>query len=177
MVEKRTKDMLVGIILGICTAVIGVIAFVLRAGKKAEQHRYYDAAYRMIKEDCLNDAICNKGQKSRREEKLMVYLKWKDYERQGYVFDPGKGVRIGRDPDKNDICIREATVSSRHCMLFLHQGSVYLKDIHSSNGTLLKRGLTSVPVQGTVGILSGDKIIVGGLAIRVTLFKFDMTYM
>lgn len=169
--------MLVGIILVICVAIIGTIIFAVRASEKAEKQKYYDAAYKILKEECLNQAICNNGQVAEAGEKLMIYLKWKDYEQQGYVFDPDKPVRIGRDPEQNDICIRDNTVSFNHCMLFSYEGGLYLKDLNSSNGTWLKRGLFSQLVTGVVLVLSGDKITVGGLTMRVTVFEFDMSYM
>ena len=88
--------MLAGIIVVIGIAVIGVVIYVLHANAKAERQKYYDAAYKVIKEECLNNAIRNQNEKIRNGQKLMLYLKWKDSEKQGYVFDPEKPVRIGR---------------------------------------------------------------------------------
>ena len=168
--------MLAGIIVVIGIAVIGVVIYVLHANAKAERQKYYDAAYKVIKEECLNNAIRNQNEKIRNGQKLMLYLKWKDSEKQGYVFDPEKPVRIGRSPENSEICIREETVSSQHCILYLYQGGLYLQDMNSRNGTWLKLGLKKRLVQGVVPVFSGDKIIVGSLAIKVTIFTFDMAY-
>lgn len=168
--------MLIEIIVVIGLAVVGVIIYVLHANKKAERQKYYDAAYKVIKEECLNNAIRNQNEKIQSGQKLMLYLKWKDNEKQGYVFDPERQVRIGRIPEKNDICIREETVSSQHCVLYLYQGDVFLQDLNSRNGTWLKQGLTKQQVQGVEPVFSGDKIIVGDLVIKVTIFTFNMAY-
>ena len=48
--------------------------------------------------------------------------------------------------------------------------------MNSRNGTWLKQGLKKRLVQGVVPVFSGDKIIVGSLAIKVTIFTFDMAY-
>lgn len=168
--------MLIGIIAVIGIAIIGVIVYVAHANQKAEKQKYYDAAYKVIKEDCLNNAIRNRNEKIQSGQKLMLYLKWKDSEKQGYVFDPERQIRIGRSPESNDICIREETVSSQHCVLYLYQGEVFLQDLNSRNGTWLKQGLTKQQVQGARAVFSGDKIIVGDLAIKVTIFTFDMAY-
>lgn len=168
--------MLIGIIVVIGIAVVSVIAYVLHANRKAERQKYYDAAYKVIKEECLDNAIRNENAKIESGQRLMIYLKWKDSEKQGYVFDPAKPIRIGRSPEKNEICIREETVSSRHCMLYLYQGQLFLQDINSRNGTWLKQGLRKQLVQGAEPVFSGDKIIVGNLAIKVTVFIFDMAY-
>lgn len=157
-------------------AVISVAAYIIHVNKKAERQKYYDAAYKVIKEDCLNNAIRNQNRKIQNGQKLMLYLKWKDSEKQGYVFDPEKPIWIGREPGSNDICIREEIVSSQHCMLFLYQGEVFLRDMNSRNGTWIRRGLRRRQVQEAEPVFSGDKIIVGSLAIRVIIFTFDMAY-
>lgn len=168
--------MLIGIIVIIGIAVISVVAYVLHANRKAEKQKYYDAAYKVIKEECLNNAIRNRNEKIQSGQKLMLYLKWKDSEKQGYVFDPERTIRIGRVPEKNDICIREDTVSSQHCVLYLYQGGIFLKDLNSRNGTWIKQGIRKRQMQGTEPVFSGDSIIVGNLAIKVTIFTFDMAY-
>lgn len=168
--------MLVGIILVIGFAAIGVAVYVILANRKAERQKYYDAAYKVIKEGCLNNAIRNQNEKIQNGQKLMLYLKWKDSERQGYVFDPEKPIRIGRTPGMNDICIREETVSSEHCILFLYQGDIFLQDLNSRNGTWIRKGLRKHLAEGAEPVVSGDRIMVGSLVIRITIFTFDMAY-
>lgn len=169
--------MLTGIIVCIGIAVCGMILYDISFKKKAETQKYYDAAYKVMKESCLDHAIRSRDERVHRGQKLMLYLKWTDSEKRGYVFDPERTVRIGRDFENSDICIREETVSSRHCVLFLYQGALYLQDLNSRNGTWLKRGLGRQQVQGTAPVFSGDKILVGSLTIKVTVFTFDMAYM
>lgn len=124
----------------------------------------------------MNNAIRNQNEKIKNGQKMMVYLKWKDSEKQGFVFDPERTVRIGRNPGNNDICIREETVSLQHCVLYLYQENLFLQDLNSRNGTWLKQGLKKRLVQGTAPVFTGDKIIIGGLKIEVTIFSFDMAY-
>lgn len=169
--------MLIGIIIVIFIAVTNVIIYVIHANKKAEKQKYYDAAYKIIKESCLNNAIRNQSEKQQNQQKYMLYLKWKDHEKQGYVFDPEKPVWIGRNPEVNDICIRENAVSSQHCVLFLHDERIFVKDLNSRNGTWIKRGLSMQQITGTTTVFSGDRILVGNLKIEVTVFVFDMAYM
>lgn len=168
--------MLIGIIIVIGVAVVNVAIYVIHANKKAEKQKYYDAAYKVVKESCLNNAIRNHSEKLQNRQRQMLYLRWKDGEKQGYVFDPEKPIWIGRNPEGNDICIREGAVSARHCVLYLYQGNVFLKDLNSRNGTWIKQGLTKHQVQGAAPVFSGDKIIIGDLEIKVTIFMFDMAY-
>ncbi len=44
-------------------------------------------------------------------------------------------VRIGRDPNNNDIVIAHDTVSSQHATIKYQEGQFYLSDLRSSNGT------------------------------------------
>lgn len=168
--------MLIGIIIVICVAVISVISYVVHANQKAEKQKYYDAAYKVIKENCLNNAIRSHSKQIQGGQKVMLYLKWKDSEKRGYVFDPEKKIRIGRSPEINDICIREETVSGTHCVLYLYQGEVVLQDLNSRNGTCILRGFGRHLVQGAEFVYSGDRIMVGDLKMKVTIFTFDMAY-
>lgn len=169
--------MFIGVAAGIAAAVCTVIVYIVWSSRRAEQQKYYDAAYKMIKENCLNQAIRSKYVQQYDGQKVMVYLKWKDRQKQGFVFDPEGGVRIGRTPEENEICIKESTVSAQHCVLYLTEGRVAVQDFQSANGTWIKRGLRKYPVRGAELVFSGDKILVGSLKIKVTIFTFDMAYL
>ena len=69
--------MLIGIIVVFCIVVAAASGYVVHVNKKAETQKYYDAAYKVIKEGCLNNAIRNKNKKMQNGQKLMIYLKWK----------------------------------------------------------------------------------------------------
>ena len=84
--------MLIGIIVVICIAAACVAAYVIRAVKKTEHQKCYDAAYKVVKEECLNNAIRSHSERQKNRRKQMLYLKWKDGEKQGFVFDPEQPV-------------------------------------------------------------------------------------
>ena len=46
-------------------------------------------------------------------------------------------VRIGRDARLNDVCIAQETISSQHAAIEYRDGSFFLRDLHSANGTFL----------------------------------------
>ena len=163
------------IISGIAIVVCGVVLYIIISSRNAEMQKYYDAAYKIIKENCLNQAIRNIPERVKERQRIMVYLKWKDQDSGGYVFDPLLGIRIGRDPEKNEICIRESTVSSSHCQLYLADRNLAIQDFQSMNGTFVKRNFWKHRVQGSEYLYSGDQIIVGSMKIKVTIFTFDMT--
>lgn len=169
--------MFIGMIIFIAAAFCAGTICVLRAVRQMERQKCYDAAYRILKEECLDRAIRSSGCKVQGGQKIMLYLKWKDSEKQGYVFDLENPVFIGRDLEANQICVREETVSARHCVFYLYQGTVYLGDLHSRNGTWLRRGFRKQQVSGACPVVSGDRLLIGGISVTAAIFAFDMTYM
>lgn len=165
------------IFVGLCAFLIicGVILFVMKSANDAKKYKYYDAAYKMIKENCLNEALKNQPLREIEGQRIMVYLEWKDKESDGFVFDPAYGIRVGRDPNKNEICIRENIVSSSHCKLYLANGGLAIQDYGSINGTYVKHGFLKHRVNGSEYLYSGDGILVGNMKIKVTIFTFDMS--
>lgn len=169
--------MWIGVITAVLLTAAGAVIYVVQSTKKAEMQKYYDAAYKMIKENCLNDAIRSQSAPRLGGRKAMVYLKWKDGQKQGFVFDPQQGIRIGRSPGENEICIRDGSVSARHCVIFLSQGRLAVQDLHSANGTWIVRGFHKHAVNTAEYLFTGDCLVIGTLKIRVTVFTFDMAYL
>lgn len=154
----------------------GAAAYVIQSSRRAEMQKYYDAAYKMIKENCLNNAIRNQSAPVYGGLKIMVYLKWKDRQKQGFVFDPEQGIRIGRSPGDNEICIRDGAVSGQHCVIFVSGGQLAVQDLNSANGTWIRRGFKKRAVETAEFLYSGDRLAVGTLKMKVTVFTFDMAY-
>lgn len=169
--------MLIGVITAAVIAVCAVAGYIIRSSRRTEERRYYDAAYKIIKEKCLNEAIQSKRVPQAAGQKVMLYLKWKGQKQQGFVFDPEPGVRIGRTPGENEICIRENEVSAHHCIIYLADGRPAVQDLQSANGTRIKRGFRKQLVYAPEYLYSGDRLLVGSLKIKVTIFTFDMAYL
>lgn len=163
------------IILLIVFVAAGVTLWIRHSIKLTEQKKYYDAAARMLKEDCLDQIIQSHGKKRRGSGKIMIYLRVSGGEKQGFVFDPEKGIRIGRIQEGNEICIRDMRVSACHCCIYLYQGEPVIQDFNSSNGTWVKRGMRKHMVEGTERIFSGDKLMIGSTKLGIQFFQFDMT--
>ena len=157
----------------VCVILI-LILFIRHRRKKAEEKKYYDAAARMIKENTLDEIILSRGQRRPVTRRMMIYIRVAASSPQGFVFDPEKGIRIGRDPDRTEICIRDKRVSATHCCLCLHRGTPVVQDFHSSNGTWIRRFLRKKRVQGSAPVQSGDRLYVGDTKLEITFFFFDM---
>lgn len=71
---------------------------------------------------------------------------------------------IGRDPDCQ---LRPASqaISKRHCSVTVREGKVFVQDIGSTNGTVV-RGET---IQGEVEVVHGDALKIGPLEFRIEI--------
>jgi PAS domain S-box-containing protein len=74
----------------------------------------------------------------------------------------GGVVRIGRD-SANELSIREINASRRHAEVFLREGSYYIRDLNSTNGTKLN----GAEIEESV-LKPGDQVAIGD-----TVFVFE----
>lgn len=165
-------------ILGAIIVVGLVIANIVRCKmKKHRLEKRQNAAYELLKEEALDYAIKNGSDSAfRMDKKLMLHVKSKEISVDA-VFDPQEKVIIGRSKDST-IAINSPVISGHHCQLELTEGKVYAKDLGSSNGTIHKRGLKKQTIDSgaSVEILSGDKIIVGGISFKIALFYLQKSF-
>lgn len=82
----------------------------------------------------------------------------------GKIIEPGEErVSLGRGPD-NAVVLPDAGASARHCEIYGEGGKLILKDLRSSNGTLLN-GRTI----DTAELRSGDAFVIGETRIEVQI--------
>ena len=134
------------------------------------------AAATLLRESQLNMAITRGPESKQSRFKPVLEIMWRDGDKHSYLFDPVEPIRIGRDYDINQICIRRDTVSNEHCILVMYNGALTVQDLNSSNGTYIKRGMRKYKVKGRVYVNNGDYLIIGGIKMKLHLFAFDATY-
>lgn len=81
-------------------------------------------------------------------------------------------VTIGRS-QSNIICIRDSKLSRMHCKISLIQGRLYLQDLGSANGTVIKRGMfQKIPVcsQGIAELYQGDILSMGSYCLKINTY-------
>jgi len=84
-----------------------------------------------------------------------------DGPREGEIFEiGGDPVSIGREAG-NAIVLRDASVSRRHCIIESRDGSVFISDLGSLNGTLINGAKSS----GTA-LQNGDVVKIGDFTLR-----------
>ncbi len=84
-------------------------------------------------------------------------------EQRGRTYDLSDEVTVGRAPGCG-VSLPDTTVSQLHARVFRRDGSFYLEDLGSTNGTWLNRGRVGVAVP----LKRGDRVQVGTTLLEVT---------
>ncbi len=156
-------------------ATLSVILITARKRKKAAAARLNAAAV-LLREGQLDNAISRDSVQDIGRIRPVLELSWKDDSNRSFLFDPTTPVKIGKDPTKNNICIRKGMVGSEHCLLVMYHGALTLQDLKSKNGTYIRRNGRRYRVEGRVYVRNGDRIEVGGLTMKIKLFMYDAAY-
>ena len=175
--------MLIAVICTLVLIILAIVIVILVKSKQDEKENYYNAAHNILKEEQLDQLLKNPHKNGsindRNSIKPMLFLKFLDKSKQKYVFSLEKEVNIGRDKNKNQVCVNEPIVSHCHCRIWSNGSNVYLQDMYSSNGVEVKRGISSY-VFGNgdmMEIRTKDVIKVGTTRIKAVVFYFDTTVM
>lgn len=165
------------ILAAILLIVIIVITIAVVKKRRNAAAARLSAAAVLLRERKLNDVISRYATQDIGRYRPVLELTWKDKSgRRAFLFDPSSPVRIGKDPGKNNICIRNASVSAEHCLLVMHKGALTLQDLSSRNGTYVRRRGRRYRVDGRVYVSNGDRIEAGSLCMKVNLFMYDVAY-
>ncbi len=79
----------------------------------------------------------------------------------GKVFELNKEqVTCGRVDDR-DICIKDPTISSNHCLFFKRGEAFVIRDLGSTNGTRVN----NIPITGEQDLVNSDILQLGGIEI------------
>ena len=152
--------------------------------KKREMNR---AAFDIMKEDALTKALMNPrmaGKKEdslyRLEEKTMIQLETDQAKKKiNYIFDPEKTIRFGRNPETSDVCLKDSQISGQHCIIFINNGQIWIKDVGSSNGTIVNRKGKNCKLRTDEAIIlkNKDNIWLGSICFKVCLFHINKKYL
>lgn len=86
-----------------------------------------------------------------------------------YFMTMDKEVTVGR-AKKNDIVLKGESISNYHLVIIEKQDGIYLRDLKSTNGTLLIRGKNQIQVtENAVKLKSEDALILGEYTIKITI--------
>lgn len=159
----------------VAAVLVAVLVAVLLVRRRSERRKCLHAAHNLIQEELLDNALGRNAGRALPARRLMLYLCANTDPPKRTVFDPARGVLIGRGNECN-VCVRDANVSQEHCRIFLRKGQVFVQDLDSVNGTWVRRGWRRrwrVKPEAPFPLQSGDRLLLGSVTLRVTLFPFD----
>lgn len=94
-----------------------------------------------------------------------------DVSEKKYMLPIKNEIFIGKNI-QNDLVLNDKGVSRRHCCLMRKNSEIYVKDLNSTNGTVVFRKNQKTKLQGqSVKIQTGDQIFLGGIRLEVRIFS------
>lgn len=170
----------------LCTAAVAAVVglMVMRYRRREERQRYYSAARALVQDEILNHEIRSQVTGISAAEltarRFLLYLRVHTKPMKKYVLDPRRGILFGRDVRSCDVLLSEAVISEHQCKISEYKGAVWLTDLGSANGTILRKGLFStLRLRGgqSVRVESGDQLILGSVRFDLIIFPFDGSMM
>lgn len=161
------------IVIGVC--LIGELCLfaMWQMNKRKKKNKVIKSLYKLMEERVLSATLRNRitsEQAAAMEyQNLFLQLEFK-YAKPSlmYVFDLEESITIGRSRE-NKICIRDDTLSRMHCKIALINGNLYIQDLGTANGTVIKRGVRKIyiPSQQSEIVEDGDLLMVGNYKIKI----------
>lgn len=165
---------------------LGTLFFLKRRINK-QRKKKNQAAFDILKEDALCNALTNpvltgkvEEYRYQLEDKVMLQLITKQAKKKvNYIFNPEKVITFGRNPKTSDVCLRDPLVSLTHCTIFKSQDKVWIKDMGSSNKTIVKRKRNKCVLENEEALELKNKDIfqIGEVSFRVKLFYINKKYL
>ena len=119
------------IILGVLLLLVGL--YILRHQIIKKRRKRNQAAFDIVKEEALCNALTNQVLEKETEEKryhledkMMLQILTKQAKKRiDYIFSLENVIIFGRNPKTSDVCLKDPLVSGRHCTIFKNQEGVW----------------------------------------------------
>ena len=169
---------LITVIVVLSCAAASIFLAVRNSRRKSDWRELNNAARKLVKEQNLSATLLD-GRTKRERVRMVIALRWKGQKKEAFVFDPQEGVRIGRQPERNNVVVPDVEVSLSHCVLYRERGGkrVILEDLGSTNGTVIFHGLRKRKIRSRrVYAFDGDRIQVGSMQMELRVFWVDSAF-
>lgn len=161
-------------------AAVGTAVALVGCRRREERFRCYSAARVLLQNEILDCEIQNQVAAAPTSCRILLYLRVHTKPVKKYVLDPRKGILFGRDIRSCDVLLNEAVISEHQCCIREYQGALWLTDLNSANGTVIRKGaFRTLTLRGgqSVRLKSGDRLLLGRVRFDLILFRFDSTMM
>ncbi|MCC8151639.1 MAG: FHA domain-containing protein [Lachnospiraceae bacterium] len=150
---------------------------VCRKRRKKRKRDTFKSIYKLMERRVLDKTLQNRitSDQAASEEYQSLFLRVEFPDTTPWVasvFALDEPVTIGRSRE-NKISLRDGEVSRIHCKIARVGFNLYLQDLGSANGTLLRHGLfrkCSMKAQQIESLEDGDRIVIGNFRLRIRVF-------
>lgn len=169
--------MIYPILLIICVIAECLIFIMAYRKSKKERRMIEKSLYKFLEDRILNMSLHHNISREQavalEYQKLFLCVDFMDTKpHMMHLFSLDDCITIGRSQN-NTICIRDSKLSRMHCKISLIQGRLYLQDLGSANGTVIKRGIfQKIPVcaQGIIELYQGDILRMGSYILKISTY-------
>lgn len=176
--------MIPAVVLAVAVAAVCLVLALTHSRRQAERARYCSAAWTLLQNEILDHEIRNHDgniqNPAQEGTRTMLYLRVRGKPPQKYVLDPRDGILFGRDSHSCDVLLHEAVISEQQCRIWEQKDCIWLTDLGSANGTVLRRGLFHrYTLRGgqSIRLQSGDRLQLGQASFDLILFPFNRATM
>ncbi|MCC8029410.1 MAG: FHA domain-containing protein, partial [Lachnospiraceae bacterium] len=161
----------------VCAAGETIIFLIGRHRRKKRKLKTMKSAYKLMEgrvlEETLKNRITNEQASAREYQSLFLRVEFPDTKPWlANVFALDESITIGRSRE-NKISIRDPGISRLHCKITLISRRLYLQDLGSANGTIVRHGLfrkSCLSGQQVEQLENGDRIMLGNYRMKITVF-------
>lgn len=169
--------MLLVLICAVCGLIELIILSISRKVEKGRNVQTLKTIYKMMESRVLSKTLCRNitSEQAATEEFQSAFLRIEFPDTKPWlanIFPLDETITIGRSRD-NMVAIRDKMVSRLHCKIAVINGSLYLQDLGSANGTKIIHGLFHKSVlsrQDTEQLKDKDVIVLGNYKIKIRIF-------
>lgn len=175
---------MISIVLLICIAMVAIEMIILFMfnKKNREMHDCIKAASNIARDMLLEMMLRNPYAPQAEHEKsidlknYICLMQTNSHTKHKYVYSLNSPVCIGRAKSKNQLILKDDLVSEYHCMIYMQQDGVYLRDLNSANGTIVKTGAAKsylVSNGNSMLLQNGNKLVIGTMEYVIKLFELE----
>lgn len=163
------------IILLLLCVIVECVIFIMRYKRRHKERKMMEKSlYKFLEDRVLNLSLHHRISREQavalESQKLFLCVDFMDTKpHMLHLFSLDDCITIGRS-QSNMICIRDSKASRMHCKISLIQGKLYLQDLGSANGLVIKRGIfQKIPVgpQGIIELYQDDILSIGCYRLKI----------
>ena len=161
----------------VLTVALCLIGMTVLGRRRARKERKRDRAARLLIQESFLKKALSSGELSGSRFVPILFIEWNESMHREVAFSGIHGVRIGRNPDQNQLVCIHPNISGIHCTVFTDKGKIYVSDAGSTNGTFTGKGPWKHRINGVEEIRNHTALYIGDLKLKVDAKVYDTSFL